>query len=62
MELKLEKLNEFEGRKGPLLLVIMDGVAYGRMDESDASELCFATCYRNFKRLHKTCIVGWPGY
>lgn len=36
MELKLEKLNEFEGRKGPLLLVIMDGVAYGRMDESDA--------------------------
>ena len=36
MDLKLEKLDGFEGRKGPLLLVIMDGVGYGRMDESDA--------------------------
>ncbi len=36
MELKLNKLKNFHGRKGPLLLVIMDGVGYGRRDESDA--------------------------
>ncbi len=36
MELKLEKLQNFNGRKGPVLLVIMDGVGIGRKDESDA--------------------------
>ena len=36
MELKLEKLEKFEGRKGPVLLVIMDGVGIGRRDDSDA--------------------------
>jgi len=36
MELKLEKLKEFEGRKGPLLFIIMDGVGIGKRDESDA--------------------------
>ncbi|NOX65788.1 MAG: 2,3-bisphosphoglycerate-independent phosphoglycerate mutase [Chlorobi bacterium] len=36
MELKLNKLENFHGRKGPLLLVIMDGVGYGRRDDSDA--------------------------
>ncbi|MFH1195345.1 MAG: 2,3-bisphosphoglycerate-independent phosphoglycerate mutase [bacterium] len=36
MSLKLEKLENFHGRKGPLLLVIMDGVGIGKHDESDA--------------------------
>ena len=36
MELKLNKLKNFHGSKGPLLLVIMDGVGYGREDDSDA--------------------------
>ena len=36
MDLKLNKLANFHGRIGPLLLVIMDGVGYGREDESDA--------------------------
>ncbi|MBI9071764.1 MAG: 2,3-bisphosphoglycerate-independent phosphoglycerate mutase [Melioribacteraceae bacterium] len=36
MELKLNKLNKFEGRKGPLLLVIMDGVGIGKEDEGNA--------------------------
>ncbi|MCK5456173.1 MAG: hypothetical protein KAI45_03535, partial [Melioribacteraceae bacterium] len=36
MELKLNKLENFHGSKGPLLLVIMDGVGYGREDDSDA--------------------------
>ena len=36
MALKLEKLKNFSGRQGPLLLVIMDGVGIGRHDESDA--------------------------
>lgn len=36
MELKLEKLNNFSGRKGPLLLVIMDGIGLGKEDEGNA--------------------------
>ena len=36
MDLKLKKLEGFEGRKGPLLFIVMDGVAFGRQDESDA--------------------------
>ncbi|MCF6269472.1 MAG: 2,3-bisphosphoglycerate-independent phosphoglycerate mutase [Melioribacteraceae bacterium] len=36
MELKLNKLENFAGSKGPLLLVIMDGVGFGKKDESDA--------------------------
>ena len=35
MELKLNKLIGFEPRKGPVLLVIMDGIAFGKQDESD---------------------------
>ncbi len=36
MSLELNKLENFNGRKGPLLLVIMDGVGYGKQDDSDA--------------------------
>ena len=36
MPLKLKKLKSFSGRKGPLLLIIMDGVGIGRNDESNA--------------------------
>ncbi|MBN2000258.1 2,3-bisphosphoglycerate-independent phosphoglycerate mutase [candidate division KSB1 bacterium] len=36
MTLKLNKLSGFSGRKGPLLLVIMDGVGIGKNDESNA--------------------------
>lgn len=36
MELKLEKLKKHHGSKGPVLLVIMDGVGYGKEDASDA--------------------------
>lgn len=32
---ELEKINQFEGRKGPLLLVIMDGIGIGHKDASD---------------------------
>jgi 2,3-bisphosphoglycerate-independent phosphoglycerate mutase len=35
MSLKLEKMKEFQGRKGPLLLIIMDGIGIGKRDESD---------------------------
>ncbi|MCX8010567.1 MAG: 2,3-bisphosphoglycerate-independent phosphoglycerate mutase, partial [Ignavibacteria bacterium] len=34
--LKLEKLESFSGRKGPLLLIIMDGIGIGKNDESNA--------------------------
>ena len=36
MPLTLKKLKSFSGRKGPLLLIIMDGVGIGRKDESNA--------------------------
>ncbi len=39
MSLKLEKLKNFSGRKGPVLLVVMDGVGIGKKDESDAVHL-----------------------
>ena len=36
MSLQLKKLKSFHGRKGPLLLIIMDGIGIGRQDESNA--------------------------
>ncbi len=36
MDLKLEKLKDFKPRKGTVLLVVMDGVGFGKQDESDA--------------------------
>ena len=36
MSLQLQKLKSFHGRKGPLLLIIMDGIGIGRPDESNA--------------------------
>jgi 2,3-bisphosphoglycerate-independent phosphoglycerate mutase len=39
MDLKLNKLEKYNGSKGPLLLVIMDGVGFGKNDETDAVHL-----------------------
>ncbi|MBN1472593.1 MAG: 2,3-bisphosphoglycerate-independent phosphoglycerate mutase [Syntrophaceae bacterium] len=36
MSLHLNKLKSFQGRKGPLLLVIIDGVGIGKADETNA--------------------------
>jgi 2,3-bisphosphoglycerate-independent phosphoglycerate mutase len=36
MSLKLDKLKSFHGRKGPLLLIIMDGIGIGKPDETNA--------------------------
>ena len=36
MSLKLKRLSSFSGRRGPLLLIIMDGIGLGRQDESNA--------------------------
>ncbi|MFA5757525.1 MAG: hypothetical protein WC883_10415, partial [Smithellaceae bacterium] len=36
MSLHLNKLQSFRGRKGPLLLIIMDGIGLGKADESNA--------------------------
>jgi 2,3-bisphosphoglycerate-independent phosphoglycerate mutase len=35
MSLELQRISNFSGRTGPLLLVIMDGVGLGKRDESD---------------------------
>jgi len=44
MDLKLEKLKNFTPRKGPLLLIIMDGVGLGRQDESNVVFLAKTPC------------------
>ena len=36
MSLHLDKLKSFHGRKGPLLLIIMDGIGIGKADETNA--------------------------
>jgi len=36
MSLHLKKLESFHGRKGPLLLIIMDGIGIGKADDSNA--------------------------
>ena len=36
MSLHLDKLKSFPGRKGPLLLIIMDGIGIGKADETNA--------------------------
>ena len=36
MSLKLKKLKSFHGRKGPVLLIIMDGIGIGPKNESNA--------------------------
>jgi 2,3-bisphosphoglycerate-independent phosphoglycerate mutase len=36
MSLSLKRLKSFHGRRGPLLLIIMDGIGIGRQDESNA--------------------------
>jgi 2,3-bisphosphoglycerate-independent phosphoglycerate mutase len=36
MSLHLSKLETFQGRKGPLLLIIMDGIGIGKKDETNA--------------------------
>ena len=36
MALSLKKLKSFHGRKGPVLLIIMDGMGIGKADESNA--------------------------
>ena len=37
MSLSLKKLKSFSGRKGPLLLIIMDGIGIGKADETNAA-------------------------
>jgi 2,3-bisphosphoglycerate-independent phosphoglycerate mutase len=36
MPLSLERIKSFHGRKGPLLLIIMDGIGIGKQDDSNA--------------------------
>jgi len=39
-EWKLEKNSAFDGRRGPLVLVVMDGVGIGRQDEGKPCGEC----------------------
>ncbi|HRZ39946.1 MAG TPA: 2,3-bisphosphoglycerate-independent phosphoglycerate mutase, partial [Candidatus Omnitrophota bacterium] len=44
MSFELKRLKKFSGRKGPLLLIIMDGVGIGKRDESDGVFLAKTPC------------------
>ena len=44
MDLQLKKLEGFTPRKGPLLLIIMDGVGLGRQDESNGVYMAKTPC------------------
>ncbi|MFH1553044.1 MAG: 2,3-bisphosphoglycerate-independent phosphoglycerate mutase [Candidatus Omnitrophota bacterium] len=44
MKLKLKKLEGFTPRKGPLLLIIMDGVGIGKEDESNGVYMAKTPC------------------
>ncbi|MCI4624583.1 MAG: 2,3-bisphosphoglycerate-independent phosphoglycerate mutase [Candidatus Magnetoovum sp. WYHC-5] len=48
---ELKRLEKFSGRKGPLLLIIMDGVGIGKADESNAVYMAQTP---NFDKLFKT--------
>ncbi len=49
--LSLKRLKEFQGRKGPLLLIIMDGIGIGKEDETNAVYLANTP---NLDRLFKS--------
>ena len=36
MSLHLKTIKSFSGRKGPLLLIIMDGIGIGKNDDTNA--------------------------
>jgi len=42
--LELKKLNNFSGRPGPLVLIVMDGVGIGKHDDSDGVFLAKTPC------------------
>ena len=41
---KLKKLDFFQGRKGPVLVIIMDGVGIGKRDDSDGVFVADTPC------------------
>ncbi len=49
---QLSSVQDFKGVRGPVLLVVMDGVGYGRRDESDAVWLARTPILDG---LHQTC-------
>ena len=64
---KLAKLNWFKGRRGPLVLAIMDGIGYGKHPDGDAVAAAFtpqldwfhAHCSHTRLKAHGTA-VGLP--
>src|SRR3989338_9434994 len=50
MSFQLKKLSQFHGRKGPLLLIILDGVGIGKRDESDGVFMARTPCLDELMR------------
>ena len=58
--LQLEKLQAYQGRPGPLLLIIMDGIGIGPPDERNAVHLAATpTLDRLFKTKLYTTLCGF---
>ncbi len=49
----LRPLSSFQGRRGPVVLCIMDGVGYGKVPEADAVQ---KACTPNLDWLHANCL------
>lgn len=49
---KLKKHSKYTKRKGPVVLVIMDGVGYGKYEEGDGVKAAYTV---HLDRLHETC-------
>ena len=52
MSISLEKNNAWHPRRGPVVLVVMDGVGYGKYKEGDAVA---AADMRHFRAMEASC-------
>ncbi len=59
--LKLKKLDIFHGRKGPLLLIIMDGIGLGKEDETNAVYLADTPTLDRLFKSHLFCTLQAHG-
>ncbi|OQX65110.1 MAG: phosphoglycerate mutase (2,3-diphosphoglycerate-independent) [Desulfococcus sp. 4484_242] len=61
MTLNLKKMASFSGRKGPLLLIIMDGIGIGRQDETNAVYLAKTPCLDQLFQSEHYCLLQAHG-
>jgi hypothetical protein len=55
-KLALKKSDNFKGRKGPLLLIIMDGIGFGQENETNAVYLAKHQPLINYLKVKCVCL------